>query len=143
MVLVAPSFATDVDFINIHFQGSLFDVTYSLYGRPIYSLWMQGTIISLNYDQGVFDFDDGTGRILQIKLMHSNMNSENVAKYTVKCHMGSQVGQLVSIVCGLSHIIMKNDALLCLKLLRISSSQYFHRDYWNYMVKIWRLEAHN
>nr|BAN64265.1 conserved hypothetical protein [Babesia bovis] len=109
MVLVAPSFATDVDFINIHFQGSLFDVTYSLYGRPIYSLWMQGTIISLNYDQGVFDFDDGTGRILQIKLMHSNMNTENVATYTVK------VGQLVSIVCGLSHIVMKNDALLCLK----------------------------
>ncbi|CDR94229.1 hypothetical protein, conserved [Babesia bigemina] len=111
MGFVAPLHATDVDFIDIHFRDSLFDVTYNIYGKQIHSIWLYGTILSVDYDKELFDFNDGSGRILQIKFGHTFVNSFAENEDVIK------KGSLVSIICGLSHVIVEQDALLCLRVL--------------------------
>lgn len=44
MGLVAPIRATDVDKIDINFRDDLYNVTFSLYGQEIHSVWLQGII---------------------------------------------------------------------------------------------------
>ncbi|KAK1936211.1 hypothetical protein X943_002115 [Babesia divergens] len=111
---VAPLRATDVDFIDIHFRDSLFDVTYNIYGKRINSIWLCGTIVSYStdYEKGLFTFDDDSGRILQIKFTTTIFYSQPFGKNTIEV---TTIGRLVSILCGISHVIVEEDALLCLK----------------------------
>lgn len=134
MGLVAPLRATDVDFIDIHFRGSLFDVTYNIYGKRINSIWLCGTIVSTDYEKGLFTFDDDSGRILQIKFTTTIFYSQQLDKNTI------EIGRLVSILCGISHVIVEEDALLCLKLMRITHLTHLDMRYWPLKIKHWRID---
>ncbi|ORM42032.1 WD repeat-containing protein 82 [Babesia sp. Xinjiang] len=57
-------------------KDSLCDVTYNIYGKPIHSIWLCGTIISVDYEKELIDFDDGSGRQLQIKFTRVYVDSE-------------------------------------------------------------------
>lgn len=135
MGLVAPLRSTDVDFIDIHFKDSLFDVTYNIYGKHIHSIWLCGRIISTDYEKGLFSLDDESGRILQIKFLQTCLQSQTTGDKQL------EVGALVSVVCGISHVIVDQDALLCLKLMRLAHITLADVKYWPYKIKHWRLEA--
>lgn len=135
MGLVAPLRSADVDFIDIHFKTSLFDVTYNIYGKHINSIWLCGEITSADYEKELFTLDDNSGRILQIKFNNTFLIHKLVGTKKI------EVGCLVSVICGISHIIVEQDALLCLKLIRLAFVTREELKYWPFKVKQWRIES--
>ncbi|KAK2196894.1 bifunctional Transcription factor Tfb2 [Babesia duncani] len=109
MSLLAPILARNVDDIDLIFHDSLYNVTYSLYGKKIHSVMLQGVITRSDAVHELIEFDDGSNRILEIKynrgLILPQICDERILS----------PGTRVSITCGLSHIICGDEALLCLR----------------------------
>lgn len=130
---VAPIKSVQVDDIDIHFKDSLYEASYHLYTQKIHSIWIRGTILAIDYENQNFDFDDGFGRILRIQYCKDFILPQLYDTSVLT------VGARVSIVCGISHIILDNEALLHFKLIKISELVESDQDYWPLKISEWQL----
>eukprot|EP00375_Theileria_parva_P003820 XP_766506.1 hypothetical protein [Theileria parva strain Muguga] len=126
---IAPLKCVHVDDIDINFKDSLYDASYILYNHQIHSIWLVGHIKDVNHELEFFDFDDNSGRPLRIQYCRKYIEPQVKDKNIIK------VGNRVSIICGISHLIIGKEAYLNFRVNRISKAYDFNPEYFSAKVK--------